>query len=204
MAGPDAAFWQARFEAGQIPWDRGSVHPAVERVAAKGAPAQGSILIPGCGSGWEVVEWARRGLAVTAVDYAPAALERTAARLRAAGLSARLEACDVLEFSPAEPFDYVWEQTCWCALYPDRWQAYAERLHGWLKPGGTLHFLAMQAVRPEAMAQGRIEGPPYHTDINAVRALLPATQWEWPEPPYAHLPHPHAPWYELAFALRRR
>jgi len=63
-------------------------------------------------------------------------------------------------------------------------------------------MLAMQYLRPGA-AEGRIEGPPYHMDIQMVRALLPSAQWAWPAPPYSRLPHPIG-WTELAIVLTRR
>lgn len=34
----------------------------------------------------------------------------------------------------------------------------------------------MQLPRPRAL-QGVIEGPPYHVDINALRALFPSSAW---------------------------
>ena len=60
----------------------------------------------------------------------------------------------------------------------------------------------MQARR-EGAAHGLVEGPPYHCDINAVRALFPADRWDWPAPPYARVPHPRGT-DELALILTRR
>ena len=48
-----------------------------------------------------------------------------------------------------------------------------------------------------------IEGPPYHCDINAMRALFPNDYWFWPKPPYDRLPHPAAA-AELPVILTRR
>ena len=64
-------------------------------------------------------------------------------------------------------------------------------------------MLAMQ-IRRESAASGRIEGPPYHVDIAAVRALFPADQWSWPEPPYPAVKHPAVEAFELAFVLERQ
>lgn len=71
-----------------------------------------------------------------------------------------------------------------------------------MRPGGRVLLLAMQCRRDGA-AQGRIEGTPYHMDVNAVRALAPASAWQWPAPPYAPVPHPRG-WVELAIVLTRR
>jgi len=96
----------------------------------------------------------------------------------------------------------VYEQTCLCALYPGQWRAYADQLHRWLVPGGRLFALFMQSLRPGA-AEGYIQGPPYHCDVHAMRALLPESKWAWPKPPYARTAHPSG-LAELAVVLERR
>ena len=203
MAGPDRNFWQQRFAQQQTPWDRGAPGPHIEAWIADGGLKPGlRVAVPGCGSGHDVIALAQASCAVTAIDYAEAALTLTRERLAAAGASAEVVQADVLAWQPAEPFDAVYEQTCWCALHPDHWIAYASQLQRWLRPGGRLLMLAMQCQRPGA-AGGRIEGPPYHMDIHMLRALLPSTQWAWPAPPYVRVPHPVG-WTELALVLSRR
>jgi len=199
MAGPDRQFWEKRFAAGETPWDRGRANPQLEAWLQAGALAPCRILVPGCGSGYEVAELARRGFDVVGLDYAAGALERTRARL--GGASAELVQADVLEWQPRRAFDAIYEQTCLCALYPDHWRAYADRLHRWLAPAGRLFALFVQLPRAGA-AEGRIEGPPYHCDINAMRALFPEPQWAWPRPPYPRVGHP-AGLAELAVVLAR-
>lgn len=209
MPGPTLDFWQQRFERDELPWDRGGASPQLRAWLADGTLAPGRrVLVPGCGSGHEVAALAEAGLDVTGLDYAPGAVERARARLAAlpgwdAGRAAgAVRQADVLAWRPDRPVDAVYEQTCWCALHPDHWIDYAARLHDWLVPGGRLCLLAMQVIRPGA-AEGRIEGPPFHTDVNALRAAFPGSLWDWPAPPYARVPHP-AGWAELAIVLTRR
>ncbi|MCS6763737.1 MAG: class I SAM-dependent methyltransferase [Candidatus Protistobacter heckmanni] len=121
-------------------------------------------------SGLEVAELARRGFDVVGVDYATEAEKLTEALLQSSGLKAQVVQADVLTWQPEQPLDAIYEQTCLCALHPDHWVAYAAALHRWLKPGGKLFALFMQQPRPEA-AQGFVQGPPYHCDIHAQRAL---------------------------------
>ncbi|HJW11189.1 MAG TPA: methyltransferase domain-containing protein [Albitalea sp.] len=203
MSGPTIAFWQQRFESGDLPWDRGTPSPQLAAWLAQGVLRPGqSVLVPGCGSGHEVVALASAGCAVTALDYAPAAVAQTQQRLHEAGQHADVRCVDVLQWAPDAPCDAVYEQTCLCAIHPDHWTAYAAQLHAWLRPGGTLCALLMQVCRDSA-AHGVIEGPPYHCDINAMRALFPASRWDWPKPPYAALAHPRG-WAELPVLLTRR
>ncbi len=188
MAGPTVDFWQNLFLADRTPWDRGDVNPQLRTWLAAGDIPRGRICVPGCGSGWEVAELARHGFDVTALDYAPAAVQRTTALLDREGLTASVMEANVLEWSPERPFDAVYEQTCLCALHPDHWIEYAARLHRWVSPGGLLLALFMQVLRPGA-SEGRVEGPPYHCDINGMRALFPASRWQWPKPPFPGVAH---------------
>lgn len=201
-AGPTLAFWQQRFESQRTPWDRGAVNPALAPLVASGVLAPGArVLVPGCGAGYEVLQLAASGLRPVGVDYAPAAVELTRARLAQAGLAAEVVQADLLDWTPAAPFDAIWDQACLCALHPDLWVAYARRLAAWLRPAGTMILLAVQAERAGRL-EGRIEGPPYHCDVNAVRALFPGELWQWPRPPYPRHAHP-AGFAELQLVLTR-
>jgi len=202
MSGPSVDFWQSHFDAGRTPWDRGEASPQLERWISDGALTPCRIAVPGCGSGYEVVRLAQGGFEVTGIDYAPAAVARTTAALEAAGASATVVEADVLAWTPAAPFDAIYEQTCLCALHPDHWIAYARQLQAWLRPGGTMFALFMQAVRAGA-ARGLVEGPPYHCDVNAMRALFDESRWAWPKPPYERVPHPIG-FAELAVVLTLR
>ena len=215
MSGPTPAFWQARFDQQETRWDRGAPGPQLLAWLDSGALPPGRIAVPGCGAGWEVAELARRGFEVVGIDYTEAAVARSRALLTSqglgadvsadmnAGIKARIDRADVLAWQPEAPLDAIYEQTCLCALHPDLWTAYAAQLHRWLQPGGTLFALLMQVVRPGAVQHGLIEGPPYHVDVNAMRALFPASLWQWPAPPYEQVSHPTG-WHELAVALVRR
>lgn len=153
---------------------------------------------------------AGRGFDVTGVDFAAAAVERTRERLRgllqsetgAGMVKAEVVQADLLTYEPAAPFDAIYEQTCLCALYPDHWRGYADRLFAWLRPGGLLLALFMQAPR-DGSRSGYIEGPPYHCDINGMRSLFSADRWHWPKPAYPAVPHPSGA-VELAVVLTRR
>ena len=204
MAGPSQDFWKERFATGTTPWNRGAPNPLLEAWIADGTLAPGSmIVVPGCGHGWEVAALSRAGMAVVGIDFAPNALDHCRQVLARDGITARLIDADVLHWQPEAPVDAVFEQTCLCALYPDFWQRYAAQLHAWLKPGGKLLALFLQALRPES-AHGFIDGPPYHCDINGMRALFPATQWEWPKPPYPQVENPAIERTELAVVLVRK
>jgi SAM-dependent methyltransferase len=201
MAGPTRNFWDKRFAEGDTPWDRGAANPQLGIWLATHALKPCRILVPGCGAGHEVAALAQAGFDVTALDYSPEAIARTRKRLDAEGLKATVVESDALAWQPDRPFDAIYEQTCLCALYPDQWRVYADQLRRWLVPGGNLYALFVQMLRPGA-ANGAIEGPPYHCDIHAMRALFPEPHWSWPKPPYPRTTHPRG-LAELAAILQR-
>jgi hypothetical protein len=201
VAGPDAAFWQRRFESGDTPWDRGGAGPQLLAWLDAGALKPCSIAVPGCGSGWDVVELARRGFDVQGIDLVHAACARAMAALQAAGVAGSVEQADVLLYRPSHAFDAVYEQTCLCAIHPTLWSQYEASLHAWLKPGGRLYAMFMQCRGPGE--QARPEGPPYHCDLAGMRVLFDDSRWLWPDAPAVQVPHPRG-WHELGLILERR
>lgn len=187
--------WDEKYQTGMPGWDRRGVSPALLHWLEGGVLNPCSILIPGCGHGYEAVELARRGFSVCAVDIAPTPLSRLRMMLAREGLDARLIQADVLHWIPEAPFDAVYEQTCLCALAPEEWPAYAAQLRRWLKPGGLMLALFMQTGHPG--------GPPYHCDPGEMLSLFPSERWEWVEPPHREVPHPNG-LFEYAAILRRR
>lgn len=190
----DRGYWQGRYEAGTTGWDRGRASPALEAWLRSGVLAPCRILVPGCGRGHEAVALARAGFNVTALDYAPAAVVALQARLAEEGLAAEVVEADVFAWEPAAPFEAVYEQTCLCALPPERWKDYERRLAAWVVPGGKLAAAFMQTDAPA--------GPPFACAPEAMRWLFAAERWHWPEA-LEPIPHPMG-LVELAGILHRR
>ena len=175
MAGPTREFWQKRFQADDTPWDRGAANPQLAAWLSSGTLNPCRILVPGCGSGHEVAVLAAAGFEVTALDYAPAAIDRTRKLLVAAGLKATLVEADALAWRPERAFDAIYEQTCLCALYPDQWRGYADQLHRWTsarrktvralrattqaRRRGRLHRRAALSLRHQRHARAVSRGP---------------------------------------------
>lgn len=189
------ADWEARWQEGRTGWDRGGVSPALEHWLEAGAVPGERVLVPGAGSGYEVVALARAGLRVTAVDIAAAACERLRGLLAASGVEAEVVRADLLHWEPAEAFDAVYEQTCLCALDPADWPAYECRLHGWLRPGGALLAQFLQT--------GQAGGPPYHCPLPAMEALFSPERWQWPPEPPKPWPQQDGRWEEAVRLVRR-
>ncbi|MEO1038279.1 MAG: methyltransferase domain-containing protein [Pseudomonadota bacterium] len=195
---PTGVDWEARFRADDAPWERAGLHPAFQAWAEAGVLSDGArIFIPGCGRGAEVVEAARLGLDVAALDLSGTAIAWQGEHLDQAGLKAELVVGDGLAWRPTEPFDLVYEQTFLCAIQPGQRGDYEAMAQAVLRPGGKLLALFMQKQE-----RG---GPPYGCDLDAMRALFAPTRWSWPDVEPRAFPHPGLDdLAELAIVLTRR
>ena len=133
----DVEFWDSRYREGQTPWDFRGVPVALTRWIAASTAAGGNVLIPGCGFGYEVRALAEAGWQVTAIDYAPAAVDQ--ARRALGALADKIVLGDFFthDFGDAQ-FDVVYERTFLCALPPALWPAYARRVAELLVERGRL------------------------------------------------------------------
>jgi SAM-dependent methyltransferase len=128
-------FWNGRYAVGKTPWDFGGVPAAVKSFLARSS-APGKILIPGCGSGYEVKAFHEAGYDVTAIDFSPAAVDQAKKVLGA--LAERIILGDFFTHDFGNRFDFIYERTFLCSMPPSRWLAYANRMAALLSPEGKL------------------------------------------------------------------
>jgi SAM-dependent methyltransferase len=138
-------FWNSRYTAGQTPWEFPGVPADLQKFLkqkAKGssapAPARGRVLIPGCGSGHEVRAFIDAGFEVTAIDFAPKAVELAKRHAGPVFANHIVHGDFFTHYLPAGSFDYIYERGFLCSLTPDRREAYRDRACQLLKPGGYL------------------------------------------------------------------
>lgn len=136
MKPTDKEFWDSRYRAGKVPWDFGGV-PSALLAYLQTVTMPGRVLIPGCGSGYEVQAFHERGWEVLAVDYSPAAIERAGQILDPFADKTLLADFFTHDFA-GRRFDVIYERTFLCSLPPERWPVYAQRMAELLQPGGKL------------------------------------------------------------------
>jgi SAM-dependent methyltransferase len=129
-------FWTIPYATGRTPWDFGGVPAALKSFLARSS-APGRVLIPGCGSGYEVQAFHTAGYDVTAIDFSPAAVDQAK---RALGvLAERIILGDFFthDFGQGR-FDFIYERTFLCSMPPSRWPDYANRMLDLLSGAGRL------------------------------------------------------------------
>jgi SAM-dependent methyltransferase len=115
------------------------------------------VLVPGCGSGYEVQAFAAHGDDVLGIDFADAAIER------ARKLALPVRKADFFALDEP-PFDLVYERTFLCALPRRLWPQWGAQVSRLVRPGGQLagFFFFDDNER----------GPPFGISMPALRALL--------------------------------
>jgi len=140
-------FWTSRYAAGKTPWDFGGVPAALKSFLARSS-APGRVLVPGCGSGYEVQAFHEAGYDVTAIDFSPAAVDQAKRILGV--LAERVIGGDFFthDFGQGR-FDLIYERTFLCSMPPSRWPDYANRMADLLSPGGRLIGVFLYGQQPE-------------------------------------------------------
>lgn len=130
----DPEFWDLRYAASFSPWDAGKVPAQLRAFVASRPPA--SVLVPGCGSGWDVRCFAEGGWHVLGIDFSTEAL--AAARPVLGPHANRIRQADFFAPIPEAPFDVIYERAFLCALPRSFWTRWATRMAELVKAGGHL------------------------------------------------------------------
>lgn len=150
-------YWESRYQSQDMPWEKGAPSPGlVDFLATHPNLSRGTVCVPGCGTGHDVREFARAGFAATGFDIAPSAISLARTVTEAAGLKAEFKLTDFLRDQPAQPFDWVFEHTLFCAIQVNERDDYVRAVLRWLKPGGTYLAVNYFDCGPD--------GPPFPTN----------------------------------------
>lgn len=157
--------WQQFYASGETPWDRGGPAPPLLQWLETHR-LHGRVLVPGCGTGHDVVALAGSGASrVVGLDIAPGGV--AAATARTTGLSqVSIIEGDLFEYAGGAgrgQFDWVFEHTCFCAIPRERRDDYVSAVASALKPGGSL--LAIFYLHPWDAGEDQEQGPPFRSEV---------------------------------------
>jgi len=160
--------WRQAWKEGVTPWDAGESPPALLSLMERGLVPSGRILVPGCGTGYDLATLARADREVVGIDLSKLA--------RAAFLKAHedlpgkvaYEVTDFFSYAPHKAFDFVWDYTFFCALDPDQRGLWGSTMARLVEPGGTLATLLFPHEDPISGGQG----PPWPINADLVRRVV--------------------------------
>jgi len=157
-------FWEQRYLAGRTPWDLRGVPAALLAHLREPSAAPGTVLLPGCGTGYETQAFHACGWRPLAIDFSPAAVQQ--ARIHLGPLAPLVRQADFFADDLGGPYDLIYERTFLCSLPPSCWPDYAARMAQLLRPGGRLAGIFFFGTDPD--------GPPFPLSAAPARALFHA------------------------------
>jgi Thiopurine S-methyltransferase (TPMT) len=160
VKGPE--FFDSRYGEGNTPWDFGGVPNALKRFLAQHR-GPGRVLIPGCGSGYEIEAFSSAGWDAIGIDFSSVAVTR--ARRLLGPLAETILEGNFFDYPlPKRWFDLIYERTFLCTFPPEFRSRYAQRIAELIVPSGLL--CGFFFLGPEE------EPPPYPISQNGLDELL--------------------------------
>jgi methyl halide transferase len=132
----DDKYWDAQYIANTIGWDLGEVSPPLKNYFKKITNKNAAILIPGCGNTYEAQFLLQEGFTnITVIDIAPTLVKNLQQKFTG---NSNIKVLLGDFFNHEGQYDYIIEQTFFCALPPSMRQQYVFKMHQLLKQNGFL------------------------------------------------------------------
>ena len=132
----DQTYWNNQYQANATGWDLGQVSPPIKTYIDTIENKEVKILIPGCGNAYEAEYLIQQGFTnITVIDIAPSLVENLKQRF-SNNKNIRVVLGDFFEHHGT--YDYIIEQTFFCALPPTMRQKYVWKMHQLLSDYGKL------------------------------------------------------------------
>jgi methyl halide transferase len=149
-----AGYWNNRFINRDTPWDMGYPSTPLKEYFNQLTDKNVSILIPGCGNGYEAAYLLENGFTdIVLIDISPALTKQIEEKF-SAYINKELTVITGDFFELNGQFDLIIEQTFFCALDPSLRKKYAVHMQHLLKPRGKLAGVLFNRLFAN-------EGPPF-------------------------------------------
>ena len=159
--------WEKLYIDGDTGWDLGNPTPVFVNIAKNLKPA--NICILGCGHGYDAIMFRKLGFNVTAVDFAPSPIKYIDEKAAELSLTINTIQKNIFSLTPDynNQFDYIIEQTCFCAIDPKKRNEYGKLVFDLLKSGGKL--IGLWFPLDKKIEEG---GPPHAVSEEEIKTLF--------------------------------
>ncbi len=158
----DPSFWEERYQAGNRPWENYGIPKLLTHVLGSIKPT-GKVLLPGCGSAYEIKAFLEAGWDAWGIDFSETAVKRAKEILPE--YADRILLGDFFDYQFEHSFDVIYERSFLCALPLQLRNNYAERMHDLLTPEGKLVGFFLYGRN--------FDGPPFPLqDLDEAKNLL--------------------------------
>jgi SAM-dependent methyltransferase len=161
----DQTYWDNQYQAQKTGWDLGQVSPPIEKYIDTIDNKNAKILIPGCGNTYEADYLLQQGFTnITVIDIAPTLVENLKLKF-SNNSNITILLGDFFEHQGN--YDFIIEQTFFCALPPTMRQKYVWKMHQLLANKGKLVGLLFNREFEVS--------PPFGGSLNEYKQLFKST-----------------------------
>jgi len=130
------SYWTSRYKTNQLGWDIGYASPAITHFMDQVIDKEVKILIPGCGNAYEASYlWESGFKNIYVLDFSPVPLQKFSKQNPEFPKS---QLINIDFFDAKGDYDFIIEQTFFCALNPALRTKYVDKMLELLKPEGCL------------------------------------------------------------------
>lgn len=127
-------YWDTRWQQGETGWDIGYASPALIEYMQQQPDKNAAILIPGCGNAHEAAALLDLGFTnITLIDISEIAVNRVKERF-----GNRVKCICIDFFDLQGSYDFILEQTFFCALLPELRDNYVRKMAALLRSNAIL------------------------------------------------------------------
>jgi len=164
---PMETSWEQLWKEGVIPWDAQGVTPVIAHLLKTNQIHNGRALVPGCGTGYDVVAMGNPDRIVTGLDISSTALQQAQLMAEKSPNAEYVHFLntDFFSFAPQHKFNLIFDYTFFCAIDPSLRARWAEKMAELLLEDGELLTL----VFPLDDHDG---GPPFTVSLEAYKKVL--------------------------------
>ncbi|RHY27836.1 hypothetical protein DYB32_007727 [Aphanomyces invadans] len=178
--------WEKAWSEKVTPWELKGVNPSFVEGLAKLSPPSSTAnrrtaLVPGCGSGFDLLHLHSQGWEPTGLDISAKAIDIARANVGRDADAISLVHGDFFATSATSPlelasFDLIYDYLFFAAIEPDMRAACAAQFHALLRPdtGRLLTLLFPLALPPSSTSplSSNTDGPPYVLSLDDYRRIL--------------------------------
>jgi len=159
--------WEKCWEDGTTPWDLGQVTPLIAHLVQSESLPKGRVLVPGCGTGYDVVALAGPDRSVVGLDISETGIKKAKEWSFSCPNKEHFSFLvgDFFNWKSEEHFNLIFDYTFFCAIDPSFRRDWAKKIEELLKPDGELITLVF-------VVTGQEEGPPYNNNLADYEEVL--------------------------------
>lgn len=186
-------FWDTMYRNHTTGWDMGGVAPPFEKFFLEQVRKNAKILIPGAGNAHEANYLLKNGFTnVSIVDISSEVCLYLAEKFKHED---RLKIYNQNFFDYSGSYDYIFEQTFFCAIERELRENYVIKMHQLLQPNGSLVGVLFNRDFPS--------GPPFGGSKKEYISLL-SSYFDIEKMEYCYNSHPARQGSELWINLKRK